>query len=121
MEVCKEWWDAGPRRTDVSVGRGCDDGPVVRQLYTVSDGRVVPPGRLVRMGEGNWEEPAPVRCPDGHLLRQGPVIVGWVPCVAPGRSGHRTHECRCGKVVYTPPKDEPRCRCEERGRALPDK
>lgn len=84
----------------------------MRQHYVVQGRRVEDPRKLVRLGEGNWVEPKPVRCPDGHILANRQVTAGWVPCVAPGRIGHRTHQCDCGKVVYTPPLDE-HCGCEK--------
>jgi hypothetical protein len=92
----------------------------MRQHYTVSDGRVVPPGKLVFMGEGRWEEPAPVRCPNGHVLKQRQVTVGWEPCQGEGRTGHRTHQCDCdAKPVFTPPLDEPECHCQVRKQPPP--
>ncbi|MFE7798980.1 hypothetical protein [Nocardia sp. NPDC057440] len=72
-------------------------------LYLV-DGRVAPPDVLVQTARG-WVEPAPTRCPAGHVLRAGEFSVGWVPCMTDNRSGHRTHECPCGAIVYTPPCD----------------
>ncbi|MFI6168882.1 hypothetical protein ACIBCN_19025 [Nocardia sp. NPDC051052] len=78
-------------------------------LYTV-DGRVVPPRELVRTANG-WAEPVPVRCPAGHPLRSGRTLVGWIPCLAPGRTGHRTHQCECRQIVCTPEPDDA-CSCQ---------
>lgn len=71
-------------------------------MLCIVDGKVVPPGVLVQTEQG-WVEPEPTRCPVGHVLRAGETLVGWVPCMAPEWTGHRTHECPCGEVVYTPP------------------
>ncbi len=84
----------------------------MRQHYVVGDTRVNDPRTLVFRGEGNWVEPRPVRCPVGHVLANRQVTAGWVPCKAPGRTGHRTHQCDCGEVVYTPDTDE-YCHCEK--------
>ncbi len=81
----------------------------VEQEYRVGN-RFVPPGELVENRHG-WVEPVPTRCPSGHDLRTD--VVGWVACIGPGRKGHRTHTCECGRVVYTPPQD-PDCQCRRR-------
>ena len=64
----------------------------MRQWYQV-DGEAVRPGVLVETARG-WVEPTPVYCPNGHRLRVD--VVGWIPCSAPGRGGHRSHTCECG-------------------------
>ncbi|MEV0251017.1 hypothetical protein AB0H76_30790 [Nocardia sp. NPDC050712] len=88
-----------------------------RIRYTV-DGRIVPPGELIRTARG-WAEPAPTHCPAGHPLT-GRALVGWIPCPGAGRTGHRTHECpECGEIHYRPPLDEPLCDCERRTGRLP--
>lgn len=42
-------------------------------------------------------EPVPPRCPRGHLLDGGRVILGWQSCgcsyASPGPGGHRTWQC----------------------------
>ncbi len=77
-------------------------------------GVVVPRRTLVETPDG-WVEPHPVFClAGGHRLR--PVLAGWVACIAPGRTGRRTRECECGKLVHDPPLDEPECACEKRAR-----
>lgn len=82
----------------------------MRQLYMV-DGRVVPAETLVETPRG-WVEPSPVRCPNGHIIANTGVTVGWLACLVDGRTGHRLHTCNsCEGVVYTPPRDEA-CVCE---------
>ena len=82
-------------------------------VYRLSNGRTgVRPDRLYEVRSGVWEEPVPVTCPNGHQLRAGRVLVGWVACqqADAATGGHRTHRClECEATVYTPPMDE---RCE---------
>lgn len=52
-----------------------------------------------------WTEDAPTRCPNGHPLGPGRVLVGWqAPTHGTLEQGSRTHECReCGAVTrWTP-------------------
>lgn len=47
------------------------------------------------------ERGQPSRCPDGHRLGPHAVIVGYLPCICAGGSGHRTFACRaCGATIY---------------------
>ena len=82
-------------------------------VYRLSNGRTgVGPARLYEARSRRWKEPVPVAYPNGHRLRSGRVLVGWVVCpqAGNGTGGHRTHRClECEAVVYTPPMDE---RCE---------
>jgi hypothetical protein len=52
-------------------------------------------------------EPSPDRCPVGHRLGPGQVLIGWMPCdCAREREpwGHRTWTCRrCDTTIYAPP------------------
>jgi hypothetical protein len=55
----------------------------------------------------------PERCGRGHLLVEGNVLVGWLPCtVCPGTQEIRGHvwiECQvswCRATWYDPPHDE---------------
>ncbi|NKS29193.1 hypothetical protein GS534_00415 [Rhodococcus hoagii] len=49
-------------------------------------------------------ERAPKKCPNGHALEPGKVLVGWFACNCTERGGHRTYDCRqCGAVIYHPP------------------
>lgn len=58
---------------------------------------------LIRTRTG-WQEPAPTHCPAGHPLLPGKVLVGWLPCGT--HHGHRTHQCHCGAITYTPAVDQ---------------
>jgi len=47
---------------------------------------------------------APRRCPNGHLLGPGQVLVGNVACLGHGGGGHTSWHCRtCDATVYGPP------------------
>ena len=50
-------------------------------------------------------EVAPERCPNGHPLGPGTVVVGWHTCqCVEGHSGHRTYYCRtCRVTMYEQP------------------
>jgi hypothetical protein len=86
---------SNPEERGAFVVPECHHQPMC-QHYTVSDGRVVPPGTLVRMGEGRWEEPRPGALPE------------------------RTHQCDCdAKPIFTPPLDEPECHCQVRKQPPP--
>ena len=57
---------------------------------------------LTYNGRG-WIEAAPSRCPNGHTLTGGKVLVGSHVCSCDA-THHRTHRCRtCEAVVYSPP------------------
>jgi hypothetical protein len=59
-------------------------------------------GELVRCTEGRWMVRPPERCPRGHQLGAGRVLVGRQPCSC--RGGHTSWFClECGAVVYMPP------------------
>lgn len=47
-------------------------------------------GELVSTPSGGAQVITPARCPNGHPLRPGRVLVGWSPCRC---GGHRTWEC----------------------------
>ena len=56
----------------------------------------------LRRTRKRWAEPAPKRCPNGHPLRGGLVLVGTQHCDC--MRTHRTHTCGvCGDTTYTPP------------------
>lgn len=55
-------------------------------------------------------ESYPERCPEGHPLVPGRMLVGWKPCGCTPNGGHRTIECRhdvggreCGAQLERPP------------------
>jgi hypothetical protein len=56
-------------------------------------------GELVRSTTGQWMVRPPLRCPRGHRLRPGHVLVGSIACSC-GR--HLTRRCECGAVTYGP-------------------
>jgi hypothetical protein len=56
-------------------------------------------GELVRSTSGQWMARPPLRCPHGHPLRPGRMLVGSVACSC-GR--HLTGCCECGAVTYGP-------------------
>ncbi|UVT31527.1 hypothetical protein SEA_MASK_95 [Mycobacterium phage Mask] len=60
-------------------------------------------GDLVLSTEGGWMTLPPRRCPAGHVLVPGRVLVGHRPCAAHG--GHQTWACPCGAVVAAPELD----------------
>ena len=60
-------------------------------------------GELVRR-RGKWMTDAPSRCPNGHPLGPGQVLVGHVACLGHGGGGHTSWHCRtCDATVYGPP------------------
>src|SRR6476646_392475 len=74
------------RTTRVAVGR----------YQTRSRGRV-------QTTAGKWITPPPTRCPNGHNLGPGEVLVGHQACLGHG-GGHTTWTCRsCDQTVYGPP------------------
>jgi hypothetical protein len=49
---------------------------------------------------GKWMTDAPSRCPNGHSLGPGQVLVGHVACLGHGGGGHTSWHCRtCETVV----------------------
>ena len=56
-------------------------------------------GELVRSTSGQRMVKPPLRCPRGHPLRPGRMLVGTVACSC-GR--HLTWRCECGAVTYGP-------------------
>jgi hypothetical protein len=54
-------------------------------------------GELVRSTSGAWMVRPPLRCPRGHPLRPGRMLVGSIACSC-GR--HLTWCCECGAVIY---------------------
>jgi hypothetical protein len=63
-------------------------------------------GDLVRSTTGQWIIRPPTRCPNGHRLGAGQVLVGHEACLGHG-SGHYTWTCRtCDATVYGPPRGE---------------
>jgi hypothetical protein len=60
-------------------------------------------GELVRSTDGAWMTRPPDRCPHGHPLGPGRVLVGHQPCGCEMRGGHTTWTCQCGATVYGPP------------------
>lgn len=63
-------------------------------------------GELVLSTTGDWIALPPERCPHGHPLGAGRVLVGHQPCGC-GRHGHTTWCCReCDAVIYGPAIDD---------------
>lgn len=57
-----------------------------------------------------WTYEQPARCPDGHPLLPGKMLVAWYPCLCAGTGGHNTWTCRaeldgreCGGMLTWPP------------------
>jgi hypothetical protein len=60
-------------------------------------------GELVRTTAEKWITHPPTRCPNGHTLGAGQVLVGRQACLGHG-GGHTTRTCRtCDQTVYGPP------------------
>ena len=60
-------------------------------------------GELVQTTAGKWITHPPTRCPNGHTLGPGEVLVGHQACLGHG-GGHTTWTCRaCDQTVYGPP------------------
>lgn len=60
-------------------------------------------GDLVLTTTGQWITKPPMRCPKGHSLGAGQVLVGHAACGGHG-GGHTTWTCRtCDQTVYGPP------------------
>jgi len=60
-------------------------------------------GELVQTTAGKWIPHPPTRCPNGHPLGAGQVLVGHQACLGYG-GGHTTWTCRqCDQTVYGPP------------------
>src|SRR6476620_4367755 len=60
-------------------------------------------GELVQTTAGKWITHPPTRCPNGHQLGPGEVLVGHQACLGHG-GGHTTWTCRsCDETVYGPP------------------
>ena len=78
----------------------------IRGAYPVTMAAI---GDLVRCTNGALMVRPPQRCPRGHQLAAGHVLVGHVPCSCGQRGGHMTWACDCGAVVCAPPIG-PRCR-----------
>jgi hypothetical protein len=86
------------RTTRVAVGRS----------QTRSRGRVLGRrlqdvlGELVQTTAGTWITKPPSRCPNGHRLGPGEVLVGHQACLGHG-GGHTTWTCsKCDQTVYGP-------------------
>jgi hypothetical protein len=45
-------------------------------------------GELVQTTAGKWITQLPTRCPNGHYLGPGQVVVGHVACLGHGSGGH---------------------------------
>ena len=50
-------------------------------------------GELVQTTNGKWITHSPTRCPNGHTLGAGQVLVGHQACLGHG-GGHTTWTCR---------------------------
>lgn len=51
-------------------------------------------------------QPAPARCPHGHLLGPGQVLLGWTGCQCTPTGGHHVWRCGhdgCGGETRWPP------------------
>jgi hypothetical protein len=60
-------------------------------------------GDLIHTTAGAWITRPPMRCPNGHSLGPGEVLVGHQACLGHG-GGHTTWTCRtCDDTVYGPP------------------
>ena len=60
-------------------------------------------GEVVQTTAGKWITHPPIRCPNGHLLGPGEVLVGHQACLGRG-GGHTTWTCRTyDQTVYGPP------------------
>ena len=60
-------------------------------------------GDLVQTTDGKWMTRPPARCPHGHTLGAGQVLMGHQACLGHG-GGHTTWTCRtCDQTVYGPP------------------
>jgi hypothetical protein len=60
-------------------------------------------GERVQTTAGKWITHPPPRCPNGHPLGSGAVLVGHQACLGHG-GGHTTWTCRtCDATVYGPP------------------
>ena len=60
-------------------------------------------GELMQTTAGKWITHPPTRCPNGHTLGPGEVLVGHQACLGHG-GGHTTWTCRtCDQTVYGPP------------------
>jgi hypothetical protein len=51
-------------------------------------------GDLVQTTDGRWMTRGPERCPNGHSLGPGQVLVGHVACLGHGGGGHTSWHCR---------------------------
>ena len=58
-------------------------------------------GELVQTTAGKWVTHPPTRCPNGHRLGPGEVLVGHQTCLGRG-GGHTTWTCLCDATVYGP-------------------
>jgi hypothetical protein len=64
-------------------------------------------GDLVQTTNGQWITQPPSRCPHGHTLGPGQVLVGHQACLGHG-GGRTTWTCRtCDATVYGPPLNTP--------------
>ena len=59
-------------------------------------------GELVQTTAGKWITHPPTRCPNGHPLGPGQVLVGHVACLGHG-GGHTTWTAAPATPVYGPP------------------
>src|SRR5258707_792057 len=60
-------------------------------------------GELVQTMAGKWITHPPSRCPNGHPLGPGEVLLGHQACLGHG-GGHTTWTClACDSTVYGPP------------------
>ena len=85
------------RTTRVAVGRSQtrSRGVLGRRLQDVL-------GELVQTTAGTWITKPPSRCPNGHRLGPGEVLVGHQACLGHG-DGHTTWTCcTCDQTVYGP-------------------
>lgn len=74
------------------------------RLILEVDGRVVSSDEMVRTAAG-WVRPRPVFCRNGHQLRCGGVLVGFLHCptMADRGHGHLSYRCMvCGDIIVLP-------------------
>jgi hypothetical protein len=60
----------------------------------------------VQAGQLVHVQPAPARCPHGHPLGAGQVLLGWAGCQCTPTGGHHTWRCLhrdCGGELRWPP------------------
>jgi hypothetical protein len=86
-------------------------GPTLRSMTQAPDDPYAGLVPVRQRGMIVWAERRPSRCPAGHRLKAGVVLIGWLGCSCQYPAlGHRTWLCcyivtdrECGLTVYAPP------------------